>query len=381
MDTMTLRETLRRCRSEQGVTLIELMVALAAFALVSVAAFAVLSSGQKTAVLNDQTVKVQQSARLALDIMARDIRMAGFGNAGTGGALPLPCATPIVAVNNPNASDQISLATIGQQVGILTQRVPPPGNVTANQIFVTFPTPIVVGDVITIEGVFTKKVFAVNTGTGQIDFDAGAPFIGTTIDPMVFPPGTAVMRLSCVTYSVSGPNPAPPQSPYQLLRQVGPGPQNVPVPVVDGIETIQLAYGLDSNGDDRIDDQPGPGIFQQVDCLDYVPNNTPCRNAPAPAAPIGPGTQAVIPIGVNSIPTFVRQIRLTVVARAIPPANANIAGNCWRDPSFTGRAAIQAEDQFLPEPVQVAPCPAPLLTGGIRRRVLTRVISLRDVTQ
>jgi len=375
---MTLRETLKRCCSEQGVTLIELMVAMAAFALVSVAAFAVLSSGQKTAVLNDQTVKVQQSARLAMDIVARDIRMAGFGNAATGGALPLPCTSPIVATDQtPGAADTgadtIAVATIDQQVGTLTQRAPPLASVTANQIFVTVPTTIAANDVITLEGLFTKVVLNANPATGLVNFIAGAPLIGGTTGRWVFPPGTAVIRLRCVTYTVSGPNPAPPLSPFQLLRQVGPAPA-VPVPVVDGIETIQLAYGVDTDGNDRIDDQNGSLTF---DCLDFVPNNAVC-GTPA----VGPGVITAIPVtGVNSTPTAVRQVRLTVVARAIPPANANIAGNCWRDATFTGLAAIQAEDQFLAEPVQIAPCPAPLLQGGIRRRALTRVISLRDVTQ
>jgi type IV pilus assembly protein PilW len=373
MGTMTLHETLKQRRSEQGFTLIELMIAMGIFALLAVAAFAVIMSGQRTAMLNDQTVKVQQSARLALDLMSRDIRMAGYGNNANIAALPAgPCNTarsPIVATD-PTAgtdvvADTISVATIDSQVGQLAARAPFPPALTADRITVSLPTTIAAGDVITLEGIFTTVVGAVNNVTGEVIFTAGLPTIQS---PMVFMPGAAVIKLACVTYAVTGPLAVPPSSPFQLTRALG---GNAAVPIVDGIETIQLAYGLDVNGDDRIDDQNLDNTF---DCLDFVPNNVLCGPLPA-------GTILTIPIGVNATPTFVRQVRLTVVARAIPPANANIAGNCWRDPTFTGSAQVQAEDQQLSNASASVPAACNLPAGGIRRRALTRVIALRDVTQ
>src|SRR5438552_2016721 len=63
-----------------GFTLVELMVAMAGFSIISLAAFSVLSSSQRSAVMNDQTVQIQRNVRIAMDIVSRDIRMAGYGN-------------------------------------------------------------------------------------------------------------------------------------------------------------------------------------------------------------------------------------------------------------------------------------------------------------
>src|SRR5438093_4072057 len=95
---MKLRKSPPAVRSEHGFSIIELMVAVAAFSVVSLAAFAVLQSGQRNALMNDQTVKVQQNVRLAMDLIARDIRMTGYGNPAVG-ILPLPCTNHMNATN------------------------------------------------------------------------------------------------------------------------------------------------------------------------------------------------------------------------------------------------------------------------------------------
>src|SRR5947208_16346263 len=90
---MKLRKSSRDVGRQHGFTIIELMVAVAAFSIVSLAAFAVLDSGQRNALMNDQTVKVQQNVRLAMDIIARDIRMTGYGKPAAGSRRP--CANPM----------------------------------------------------------------------------------------------------------------------------------------------------------------------------------------------------------------------------------------------------------------------------------------------
>src|SRR5436853_7635692 len=116
---MKLRKSPPDMRRQKGFTLIELMVAVAAFSIVSLAAFAVLSSGQRNAVMNDQTVKVQQNVRLAMDLIARDIRLTGYGNPVAGTLLP--CANHMNATDNaPGADggpDSISIMTFNQQIG------------------------------------------------------------------------------------------------------------------------------------------------------------------------------------------------------------------------------------------------------------------------
>jgi type IV pilus assembly protein PilW len=357
-----MEEFVKKLRSEAGVTLVELLVAGAAFTLVSLAAFAVLQSGQRSAVMNDQTVQVQQNVRLGMDLVARDLRMAGFGNPIAGG-LPAGCAGIINPTENQagadNGPDSVQFVTAGQAVGTLAVDYIAGTNIQVNNMDPN----IANGQILSIEGVFTAAVIGV---VPAVPPAAGSVTLSRAIAaPIALQAGSTVVRLDCIRYSVSGGGVTPP---YQLLRQVGPGPS---VAIVDGIESLQLAYALDANNDGTIDDLSGAN---GVDCKDFIPNDTATNGqcpGGVPATPV-----SGIPASVTAIPTSVRQVRITVVGRAIPPAAANVALNCWRDPTYTGTGAIQVEDQFMAEPAVPVACGLP--AGGIRRRALTRVITLRN---
>jgi type IV pilus assembly protein PilW len=343
-------EGMMQDRSKRGFTLIELMVAIAAFGIMSLAGFAVLGTGQRTAVSNDQTVQIQQNVRLAMDLIARDVRMASFGNA-LAGALP-GCANPINTGDNAAGedlgSDRIAVATVFQQLGTLT--VP---FTAGNVVTISAPGPIL-NDVISLEGTFTATV----NGLAPVTLSQAV------VAPTNYAVGTAVVQIKCITYTVSNGLANPP---YQLLRDNGSGA----VAIVDGIESLQIAYALDTNNDGIIDDQPGGavGIAGVPDCKDFVPNDS-FNNKTCPTQ-IGAGSQSLV-LGsanyasANTTPTAIRQIRLTVVGRAVPPAAANFAGNTWRDATFTGSSLVQAEDQLIAS------------TPGIRRRALTRMVTLRN---
>lgn len=342
-----------------GFTLIELMVSVGIFSIVTLAAFAVLSSSQKTSVTMDQTVQIQQNVRMALDLMARDIRMTGYGNPPAGSVAG--CAQHMNAVDNNAAGadvgpDSISIVTMDQQLGTLGA---PYTNGDTITLAGALPSDMAVGQVVSIDGFFTGSVAGFNAGAKTITmFQAGTVIPMTIIPPVNFQPGAPVVRLACVTYTVTDGTVTPP---FQLMRAVNGG---LPVAMVDGIESLQLAYGIDANADGIIDDQAG-GLANTVDCLDFVPNNTPCTQG---GAVLAAGTVLALPASVNATPTSVRLARITVVGRAVPPANANVAGSTWRDPTYTGSSSVQAEDQFIPA------------TPGIRRRVLSRVINLRDAS-
>ena len=339
--------------SEQGFTLIELTIAVLIFSVISLAAFSVLSTSQQASVMNDQTVQLQKNVRLAMDLIARDIRMTGYGNPPAGSLGPV-CTNRLnatdQAVGADTGPDSISVMTIDQQVGTLAAQTPLPPATLTNQITLSglAAGAVAVGDVITMEGAFTASVNAV--AGSALTLSQGIQ------NPISFQAGTAVLRLTCVKYTVTDITASPP---FQLLRNG--------TAIVDGIESIQFAYGVDVNGDGQIDDQAG-GVANQVDCLDFIPNNGPCTDGTTNYA-AGVGTQTTLPASVNATPTSVRQVRITVVGRAIPSSAANVANNTWKDPTFTGGSAVTAEDQVIAS--------AP----GIRRRALTRVVSLRDASQ
>ena len=345
--------------SDRGFTLIELMISLGIFAVVSMAAFSVLSASQRIATMNDQTVQIQRNVRLAMDLIARDFRMAAFGNpaAGTAG-----CNQQLTATDNAIGADAgpdaIQMVTVDQQVGTLAAAYVK-GNTTITVNDLPAGT-LAANDVISLEGIVLAST---SLPAGNILTLSSITSSGSTMLPI----GTGVFRLACVTYQVTGADgrvggAGAVFTPYTLLRNTTSTAANA-LPIVDGIEDLQLAYGIDADGDGKIDDQTG-GTANVVDCQDYVPNGRACTQG---TTVLAAGTVTTLPPSINATPTSVRQVRITVVGRAVPPQQANTVNNTWKDSAFVGSSAVQAEDHTIAS--------AP----GIRRRALTRVVTLRNV--
>ena len=349
--------------SDRGFTLIELMISLSIFAVVSAAAFSVLIASQKTATMTDQTVQIQRNVRLAMDLIARDLRMAAYGNpaAGTAGCAQQLTATDS-AVGADVGPDSIQMVTVDQQVGTLAAVASVPAGTTTMDITVNnlLAGVLAANDVITLEGTVLAST---SLPAGNILALSSVQSTGSS----TFPIGTGVFRLACVTYQVTGADgrvggAGAVFTPYTLLRNTT-GVAGSAVPIVDGIEDLQLAYGIDADSNGTIDDQAG-GTANAVDCLDFTPNGTACTQG---TTLLAAGTATALPASVNATPTSVRQVRITVVGRAVPPQAVNVAGNTWRDDTFTSSSAVQAEDHAIPNAL------------GIRRRSLTRVVTLRNV--
>jgi len=73
----------RTLKNKNGVTLIELLVALVISALLIAALYQTFIGQQKTYIVQEQVVDMQQNVRVAINKMMREIRMAGFGNIST----------------------------------------------------------------------------------------------------------------------------------------------------------------------------------------------------------------------------------------------------------------------------------------------------------
>jgi len=72
--------------NKYGFTLIELLIAMAIFSMLMASVYGVYIAYSRTAVIQNSAAAAQQSVRLGLDLMAQDIRMAGFDPAGAGNA-------------------------------------------------------------------------------------------------------------------------------------------------------------------------------------------------------------------------------------------------------------------------------------------------------
>lgn len=69
-------------RSDRGVTLLELIVAMAASVAVASSVYAVMITQGRTYDMQEGMTKLQQSMRLAMDFMTRNISLAGYGTRG-----------------------------------------------------------------------------------------------------------------------------------------------------------------------------------------------------------------------------------------------------------------------------------------------------------
>ena len=85
--------------NQGGMTLNELVVAILISMVILAAGFTALVTTEKASRANEQTVDTQQNARIAMDLIARDVRGAGMGMIGAIGA----CSTAVLPCN-PNFS-------------------------------------------------------------------------------------------------------------------------------------------------------------------------------------------------------------------------------------------------------------------------------------
>jgi len=67
-----------RCCNSQGFTLVELLVVIAIFSIVMTGIYSIFVRSNRVYISQEQVVAAQQEARSALDILGREIRMAGF---------------------------------------------------------------------------------------------------------------------------------------------------------------------------------------------------------------------------------------------------------------------------------------------------------------
>ena len=240
--------------NERGFSLVELMAAVVITTVIVAAALTTVVSSNRANQVNSQVADTQQNVRVAMDIISKDIRMAGFNYNAT------DPATPIIA----------GCSSGGRPVGLLPQDQNPGGadtgpdrvsllvpvltNATSPWVLSAAagsvpPNPVAPFTVITMAGAAITDMAAQGLGVGAVVSLGGAVSrrvsalaAGTiTLDPAVdgqFPIGTPVYLMQCVQYQIStsvatcGANSAP------CLLRGG-------IPIVDGVEDLQLAYACD----------------------------------------------------------------------------------------------------------------------------------------
>lgn len=101
-------------QNEKGVTLVELLVALVIAAITLAGVYRVFISQTKTYAVQDQVVEVQQSVRSAMEIILRDLRMAGFDDDNPTSPYTVPTAITTVGSNTITVNYEYYNRTLNQ---------------------------------------------------------------------------------------------------------------------------------------------------------------------------------------------------------------------------------------------------------------------------
>jgi len=303
---------------QRGFTLTEIMIATMMTTAIIAAGLGALTVTQKTSRVTGQVVNTQATARTAIDMITADLKLAGFGMQGLQGGAVGNC----VVNGNPSALIPADNNALGADFGpdTISMVVPMTNSVTAagalwqvnvpgapgtiggpTLTIATIPLPnnattamgnavpggaaTLPGMSVTIGGVAGSRIAAGGVTPAALNLNPSIPA------PSTFGHGTQVYLLQCITYQVIPPpdalNLCQGNAPC-LVRGVAPaavgGPPNCNaagsgcVPIMDGVEDLQLAYACDGcnvniNGGDpdgAVDDMNGSISFDQGDFLTNI---------------------------------------------------------------------------------------------------------------
>jgi len=282
------RLMLRRSAEQTGFTLIELMVGMAVAVIVVAAAFTILTTTSKSLRANEQVVDTQQNLRMAMEMLVRDVKLAGFGSPavpiGNCTSAIVPADQNVAGVDTGPDSVQLLVPTIRSSgANRWTLKLP---TTTAGTTSITL-QPGAVADMVSSGLTANTSYISIGWSATALvtGLNAGASTINVAIPPPLwFQVEDRVYLLQCIRYRIV---PAP--DPGNLCGGSSPcltrgvagvtvGP-NAEAPIADGIEDLQLAYACDgcvaainSGIPDRVvDDQNGSNSFDQADFLSNVP--------------------------------------------------------------------------------------------------------------
>ena len=359
-------------QAEEGVTLIELMVAAVVTTVVAAAAMTILVTSNKATQVTEQVADTQQNARLAMDLISQDIKLAGFNMGAPVGVCtvgPLNSPAPIVpgdnvpggavGVINDTGPDAVRLVVPSMTAGagggtpVLSAMATGLSNtiaLSAADMSAMTASGLVPGSVVSIGGSSSSQVTAV----GAAMLTLAKPL--STAATAQFPIGTPVYLLQCVQYAISAVPAVCAGSTSCLLRNG--------IPMVDGVEDLQLAYGCD--GCNTLPpNPPGPdGIIDDQD-------------APGPG-PIGSGVFTMADFVTNNVwatppftPDKIKLVQVTIVARDSQASKGLSEGNVV--PTNSAPTVVSDHNPIVDAGYNAA------TYQQQRRRVLTKTIQVRNL--
>ena len=278
----------RGARSRSGFTLVELMVGLAVGLFVALAAISIFVSTRNLQVVGSSSTRMGENFRLAMELLHKDLRSAGFlgcrsrgadlpanllvgpndrfldtansfagirGSRGTGAGF-LPALNATLAALAPNANSDFLSVRVPVEPMSLGLSVPMTSASGIPKVSANIPANnLVSGAIVLIANCKAGAVFQVTDASpktsGNLTHDLGGVFNpgnATSDFQQTFRGDTAVYRLQTNHYYIAPGTHAGTNSMWRLSFPNPDNPLAAPVPeeAVQGIDRMVISYGVDT---------------------------------------------------------------------------------------------------------------------------------------
>lgn len=262
-----------RMKKQDGLSLVELMVAMALAVLLLAGVLSIFSSSKVTYLTNEKTARLQENGRVALELMVHDLRSAGYGGCArqtffsttlnNSNDVLWNYAQPVQgfeSLNDGNYSPALTLVLDPAPVSdsdVVVVRMPARdraamtlevdlASVTDNPQVLAASGPVAAGQIMVISDCQASTIFQASGWTGgapngSIAHAAGGadPGNATTDFGFQYQAGARLVPLETVIYWVgdNGTGPA-------LWRTID---DNAAEMLVEGVQALQIAYGEDTD--------------------------------------------------------------------------------------------------------------------------------------
>ena len=271
-------------RKQLGLTLIELMVALAIGSFLVIGSIQIYSQSREAFIINESIARVQETAQFAMDTIEADLRMASnWGRTSRGLAIE---NRSIVGNLNPKPFNNVPAALVCGEDWVLDLGMPVDG---ANNTF-NLPCAALGGvqassDLITVrrasvapqQPLLGRLQIQTTRIAGELFSDGLVPALFVPpVDPLnPLPNESATHNLMVSSYYVAADSNLIPGVPTLRRKSlvVNAGVSSiVDVEIAPGVENLQVQLGIDVDGDNTVDRyvNPGDDIYNPA-AAGYVP--------------------------------------------------------------------------------------------------------------
>jgi len=276
-----MQTTMKIARTQSGLTMVELLVALAIGSFLMIGAVQIYNSSRQAFVINESIARVQETAQFAMDTIEHDMRMASnWGR--TSRSLSIE-GRSILGNKNPNGLPEPNVCGDGWALDVALSVDGENNQYTLPCL--PQPAAQLNSDTITIRRATVAPVAIDNTRLqiqttriqGEI-FSASTPpaNFSTAVNPLTGQPASTTHNLLVSSYYVANNSdliPGVPSLRRKSLTSVGGAPTIIDEEVAPGVENIQIQLGVDVDEDNTVDRyvNPGEGVYDPNDAVNFIP--------------------------------------------------------------------------------------------------------------